>query len=340
LVQKVTHWGVLIFICSLVLVVFLSPSWQHNGINMQYRAKFLDMIDGKAYKPYVYRTLLPTTVRVVASVVPEQWSKASTDMVEGHLFLRNAFASLHWETSAAFLYLLASLLMLLCFIGFGHFLVLMIEQIYNIPKTRLARILLYTGVLVGLLPFFRYSSYIYDPPQLFLFTLALYYLNLHRSRSFFIVFVACCLNKETAALLIPVYGLTFRHHYASHRRYWYRVFALVFVYTAIKSGLIWYFHDNPGSLVEYQLNRNIDWLTSGWTFLNLASFFILATLVFFRWSQKPIFLRVSFLCVFPPLVVLGLFSGYLDEFRIYYEAYPLIFGLSIHSILHFRDSLG
>jgi hypothetical protein len=339
ILHKIIYLGILILTASFLIWIFLVPSWQHNGINGKHRAKFLDMIEGNAYKPYVYRMLLPTTIRIGSLIVPEDWSEAYTNLVEGRELLIHAFAILHWETRAAFLYLLASLFMLLCFVGFGHVVVLMLEQIYGLPRTISVRILISTVALLGLLPFFRYSSYIYDPPQLFLFTLALYYLSLFRIKSFFMVFTACCLNKETALLLIPVFGFTVSRSYASRRQFCYRLLGLLFIYLAIKTGLTLYFLKNPGSFVEYQFKRNVDWIISGWSFINLAFFFILAVLVFFRWREKPFFLKTAFLCVFPPLVLLALFSGYVDEFRIYYEAYPLIFGLSLYSISCFKALL-
>jgi hypothetical protein len=295
------------------------------------------MVEGKAHKPCVYRTLLPTTVRVVSAVVPEQYREACADLVEQHDLMRRAFYILEWESRAAFQYVLASVLMLLSFIGFGHCAVMLTERLCDPPESGMARLLLVTGALVGLPPFFRYTSFPYDPPQLFLFTLALYFLTVQRTRSFFITFVACCLNKETAVLLIPLYGLTFRSRYSSRRQYWYTMVGLMIVYVSIKSALIWVFHGNPGAFVEFTFARNVKWLTSGWTFTDLLVFLSIATLVLFRWSEKPIFLRLSFLCVLLPLGALALFFGFVDEWRIYYEAYPLALGLSVHSLLQFNN---
>jgi len=297
------------------------------------------MVEGKAHRPFVYRTLLPTTVRIASSLVPDQYRQACADLVEQHYLTRRIFGEFRWESGAAFEYVLASLLMLLCFMGFAHCVVRLTERACAVPDASCARFLLATGALVGLPPFFRYTSFPYDPPQLFLFTLALYFLAAHRSRAFLIAFVLCCLNKETAVLLIPLYGLTFRNRSAPRRRYWSTMLALIVVYVSIKLALTWIFHATPGSFVEFHLRHNAEWFTRGWTFTDAAVLLSLAALLVFRWSEKPAFLRVSFICVFPPMAALALFLGYVDEWRGYYEAYPIAFGLVVDSLLRLRDVL-
>ena len=337
LLLRIIYFIVLTSLSGLVLVVFLRPTEQHVGINQYSRAKFLDMVEGKAHRPFVSRTLLPTTVRLVSLLAPNQYKQACADLVEQHDLTRRAFGVFGWESQSAFQYLLASVLMFLCFIGFGHCIVRLTERVCDTPETGLTRLLLVAGALVGLPPFFRYTSYPYDPAQLFLFTLALYFLADHNSKMFCIAFVACCLNKETAVLLIPLYGLTFHNRYTSHQRYWGTMLGLVVVYISIESALAWVFRSNPGAFVEFHLAHNVGWLTAGWTFTGLVVFLIIAALVLFRWSEKPAFLRWSFLCVLLPLGTLALFLGFVDEWRGYYEVYPIAFGLIVHSLLWFND---
>ena len=255
-----------------------------------------------------------------------------TDLVSQPGLLRRAFYFFSWGKKAAFQYLLASFLMLLCFMGFGHITVLLTERLCNIPKTGKSRLLLASGALLGLPPFFSYTSFPYDPPQLFLFTLALYYLATQRAKLFYITFVACCLNKETAILLIPLYALNFGTTISSRRRNLAKIIALLMVYVGIKVFLAWIFQANPGTFVEFQLQHNIGLLTRGWTFTTLVVVSIIVIMIFFDWRKKSYFLKTSFLLVLIPLVTLAFFLGFLDEWRGYYEAYPLAFGLSVHSL--------
>lgn len=336
LLRRIGYLTVLTSLSFVVLVVFLRPTTQHVGINQYDRAMFLDMIDGNAYKPFVSRTLLPTTVRLVSAVVPEKFRQACAEQVQQHDLAQRAFDEFRWDIRAAFQYLLASVLMLLSFMGFAHCVAKLTARVCDVPDTGLTQLLLAVGALVGLPPFFRYTSFVYDPPQLFLFTLALYFLATNRIRSFFVAFVACCLNKETAVLLIPVCGLTLTSRPFPHRRVWGTIAGLSIVYVSIKCALAWVFRDNLGSHVEFHFGRNIQWLAGGWTFTDLTVFLSVAALVFFHWSEKPAFLRFSFPCVLIPLVVLTLFLGLIDEWRDYYEAYPIACALLMHSLLSFN----
>lgn len=326
---------------ALVFLDFVRPTvGRHAGINAYGRAKFLDMVEGRAWRPFVYRVLLPTSVRVAASVAPPTVRQACTDMVEGHRMLGRAFDVCGWETKAAFEYTFASLLMLLCFLGFGHFAAVFTEQALSLSPRISTRSLLAAAALLGVPPFFRYTSFPYDPPQLFLFTLGLSFLAARRSTPFIAVFVLLCLNKETAVLLIPVYALVFAKGGLPRRQYWTTLAGLAVVYAAITVAIRLAFVDNPGSPFERHLGHNLKLLSDGWTFVDLFVGMGLAGLVFARWMDKPALLRDSLLLVLLPLVALTFWLGFMDEWRDYYEAYPIIFALATHTVMGLMDALG
>jgi hypothetical protein len=335
----IIHFIVIGLLSVVVLIAFLRPSERHWGINGYSKARFMDMVEGRADKPFVYRTLLPSAVRAASLLVPEPVRRAIAERVERTSLTRKAFARFEWDTQAAFQYLLAAFLMLLCFMGFGYGVARLTERLCGLPETGPARLALASAALIGLPPFFRHVSYPYDPATLFLYTFALYFLVRRRQGWFFLAFLLCCINKETAVLLIPLFGLTGRDRDAPPRRYWSMLLGLVVVYGVTRSALAYAFRDNPGTFVEFHLARNLGLLTTGWTFTELALLLGFAGLVFFRWSEKPAFLKIAFAVVLPPLLVLALFLGYADELRGYYEAYPIVFGLLVHSVLCLRDAL-
>ena len=93
---KAAYIILLAMVSGWILLIFLKPEPLSVGINQHDRSRFLDMVEGKAYKPYVYRTLLPTTTRVVAALTPEQVANALAATVENNPFLRGAFARFRW----------------------------------------------------------------------------------------------------------------------------------------------------------------------------------------------------------------------------------------------------
>jgi hypothetical protein len=333
---RIGYFFLLIVLSGYVLAIFLKPSDIHAGINHYYRSKFLDMVEGSAYKPFVYRTLLPTAIRVVTSLTPAGVRETFSAFVEQDSFLRKIFYIHEWETSAAYQYFVVSFLMLLCFLGFAHFTTKMTIKFCEISDTTYTRSLLSTLVLMALPQFFTHTSFLYDPPQLLLFTLALYFTGSLKLRAFVISFVLCCINKETAVLLIPIYALSFRGH-CSTRRYYGVLLLLICCYAFIKSSLWYAFYSNPGTIVEFHFfDHNIKLLSAGLKFTSAPIGFVLLALSLYRWNNLPYFYRVSFLCTLPPLAILALFFGFLDEWRGYYEVYPIAFGIVLHLLLRAR----
>jgi hypothetical protein len=106
------------------------------------------------------------------------------------------------------------------------------------------------------------------------------------------------------------------------------------------------FAGNPGDPVEVWFGRNWDMITDptrwGFLFLHFAwagrtalivptnynlLFLLAVPFVFWGWSDRPIFLRRA-LWIAPLLVVLAMFIGQIDEMRVYYDAYVVVFLLA------------
>jgi hypothetical protein len=333
--QRIVYSFLLIAASCLVLWAFVYPSASHVGINTYDRSKFLDMVEGNAYKPFVYRTLLPTTVRLVFSVTPEKTQEALANIVVQNHSLVTAFNRLGWETAAAFQYAIASFLMLACFAGFAHYTTKLTMKICGIADTFVVRSMIALAVLIGLYPFFSYVSYVYDPPQLFLFTLGLYFLATSKLLPFVISFALCCINKETAILLIPIYVVIF-HKQLTSRKYFGVLLATICWYIFVKAILAYVFRANPGSTAELHLDHNIHFFNHRLVSPIAPVGLMLFILAFSHWRDMPQFYRVSILSVLPVLAVMGIFFGVLGEWRAYYEAYPIIFGMISFSFLQFK----
>ena len=148
LLHRIGYFFLLITVSSFILVVFLKPSESHSGINEYNRSKFMDMVEGEAHKPFVYRTLLPTTIRVVSSLTPKEVQETFSVGVDQNLFLGRVFNKLLWEPSAAYQYFIASILMLACLIGFAHYSTALTIKVCGLKDTYNTRSLLATIILI------------------------------------------------------------------------------------------------------------------------------------------------------------------------------------------------
>lgn len=325
--------GFLLALASgVVLLGFLSSiEGAHVGINEYPRARFIDMVEGKAHTPYVRRALLPILVRYARAAAPAPLEAACRELAEGSGPLARAFDEFHWEPAEAFAFLTGALLMWLCFAGFALACVRLLETVLARKLAPWSRLGLALLALAGLPPLYRYTSFPYDPPQLFLFTLALGFAAARRLRAFSAAFVLCCLNKETALLLVPVAAIAWRSHLQPRGRYRAFLLALIAVYAVITAALAWHFRGNPGGLVELHLGHTLRALARGYTPAELLAALAIVALISYRWREQPAFLRQAWLAVLLPLIGFGLVLGYIDELRAYYEAYPLTFALLVNA---------
>jgi hypothetical protein len=298
------------------------------------------MIGGTAHKPFVCRALLPTTTRLIATVTPAQIRSAATRITENNPVVRTAFDALGWDAAIAYQFLTASLLMYICFVGFAYYcakLAIAASRLDNNPLLLpfLALLALY------LLPrFFRYASYVYDPAQLCLYTASLYYLARLKLTRFVLFFLLTALNKETSILLIPIFAV-FCWTSIPKRQYVALLILLVSVCVAVRALVFWQFYYNPG-INSFAIGRTHN--LSFYTHLNIYSgsgyFALLLAMACWQWKQRPRFLRIALPFALLPLISLCLFFGWIDEWRAYYEAYPVVFALNVNFFYLLSGKIG
>lgn len=264
------------------------------------RAGFEQIVNGTAYKPFVYRVLIPWLIRAAGLIAP---------------------------VSRRFY---AIIIMFLCFIGF-------IAVIYRLSlhywaSINIAYLNSFACVLM-LIPLMISDNHVYDMSTLLLSSLALLTMTKRNWRWYLAIFVLGCLNKETFLLFAAVFAICFLG--ILERRTWFRLlFAQMGIYTVIRLFIMHVFRDNPGGMLEFHLQQNLlavyklPWLIA----IYFAIFLMAGILVFVNWKEKPAFLRRSFLILAIPLGVLYLFFGRLIEIRVFYEAYPAFFLLAIPTL--------
>jgi hypothetical protein len=300
------------------------------GIEGYERARFADMVYGRAYKPYVYRILLPGTVRIMAAAMPEQTRERLSESLARMSAMDNLLKILGWDRRYVVEYLIGAVLMYLCLWGFIGALRYLLGVVYRVSEK--VREVFTLVALAGLPLFFRYHNYPYDFPTLFLFTLGLGLMARQRWAWFVAVYLLACLNKETAILLTLVFAIRFWPREDTVRaRFGDLLTVQLLGFAVIKAGLAYVFRDNPGSFVALHVPRHNLELLGAYPLATVFGWCGLILLLFYRWREKPAFLRNA-LWIVVPLVALTFFLGYLDELRDYYEAYPIVLLLLLHSV--------
>jgi hypothetical protein len=319
-----------------VLSVVVFGLFIAKGISGFPPAQFHDMIYGTAFKPYVHRALLPATVRLLTVAIPRDQKKALDRFVDEsptiHLISAAVLFIKQQHREALTEYAIALLALFLSLQGFIWSLRYLFNSLYPVP--RIYADITCVAALAALPYCFKYYSHLYDFPTLFLGTLAMGLMYNKQWGQYLTVFVLACLNKETAILLVLLYAVYYRQH-LHIAPYKIRLVSQVIIFLCIKTVLTVIFIHNPGSIIEMHLfDHNLRlfklyppvtigiWLAIGAT---------LAFLVFYRWSEKPRFLRdAMWMCI--PLGLGILLFGFADELRVYYEVYPVIFLLAFDGL--------
>ncbi len=317
-----------LFTSGLILIIFVV----HPGINGYSAAKFNDMIYGRAHRPFVYRTLVPSVVRLIADITPESVETAFVNH-KNNSFTLTRFAELSGiDDEDVYEFYITIVILPILFYGFALVTRRLIKEYYDFPNyvSDFAPI----AALLILPLFFRYCNYIYDPATLFLSSLTLLSISTRNRLLFYFVFILAAINKETAILFsglffIKEYSILTRKTLIGH------LIVQLLIWAAIKSMINVAFQNNPGSIAEFHLidyNVQMIFRPFGILYFAVVGFFFYR-LIKYRWQEKSLFLRRGFFVVFVPMAVLALFLGYIDEFRQYYEVYPITFLLILPSIL-------
>ncbi len=293
-----------------------------------------DQVYSQAHRPFVLRVLTPLVVKHLVGTVPdssrEQLNKLASDRKKPY---RHFLIYLDWDPQLIPEYLVGIGVMWCSLVGF-------VWALRRLMRTTFVcdEIFFYVFPLVGLalMPsyFAEYYCFLYDFPNLFLFTLGLSFLASRNWIGYLVLYPLSCLNRETTLLLTVAFVLHFgiRRILPKWQFWWMMVYQAV-VFMGIRFTLVRVFKDHPGEWLEFHLWRNLSLMQSH-THLFYCLFgvlFILAIAVPYRWRESPFFLRDAFWIGFI-LFFLDLFFGFLDELRAFYEVYPIAFLLVIFTI--------
>ena len=306
----------------LVLFSFLMPP----GIESNDRARFVDLIEGRAHRPFAYRALVPVSVRWLAEHSPALLRDPVTRLAA----TSDEATLLKWDRQHLYEYVVACGIMFACWMAFAFTFRALINTLYDLPA--LVGDLAPVIALLVLPIHFTYCNYIYDPCTLMLAAGCLWLIATQRTVAFYACFALSALNKETAVLFVPVF-LAFRWGRQSWGALAIHAVALTALWAAVKVGVDLAYRDNPGVLAEFQLVRNLRLFSNPLLMLRFCGVMgAYALLIGAGWSAGPAFLRRTLLLIIIPQLILGLFLGYIDELRVYYEALPAALLLAVPAV--------
>jgi len=317
---KIVYRTLIAIVSLYVLIAFVKLP----PINGDEQSMFSEMVYGTAWKPFVYRTLLPTSVRIISGIIPEGIHNSLTEKFESNHSLVLVLEKLKWESEFITEYLVSMVLMYLSLIGFVYVFRKLFDEIYSSTLwfKNLVSIILLFAIPAMFQP--NYSNYIYDFPALFLFTFGLLLLHQRKWNYFLILFLISCFNKETTILLTLIFAIHFYKDSEISKTFYYRfiTFQLI-IFAVVKILLFIVFKNNPGGFVEFHLIDRNYLLFNGYSLITFVVLLIIIISIFSRWGEKPKFLKDA-LWIAIPLLILTLFFGFFDELRDYYEAFPII----------------
>lgn len=323
----------------LLTVLYLMAAWRTTylfimepGLPRQARTILSTTLQGKAHKPFVYRLLVPEIVKGLTAIIPDSVKQTLLYYAHGYKWNDKYLQKLGWEIDYLFENLLTTAVLFLLFFGFFWVARALIGAFYPYPDFVVDLAPLANVLLLPM--FFVITNYTYDPGVLFFSALGLLLIQKRAHLLFLAVFIVACLNKETAVLLSFVF-LVKEHGLMSQWRLTAWMVGLVSIAIAIKLTTYLLFVANEGGFVVMHLQHNWEALTFQRWYPPYLQFAVLiwGFLVGFQWSQKPEFLRQAFLVTFIPELLLGCLFGWLDEIRIFLDAYPALFLLSLPTFM-------
>lgn len=298
-----------------------------------HRGEMHSMIDGTQMQPFVRRAFVPFVIRGIEFLVPISIQEKISNSIYSSMPLAAACFS---SSREVFRKSCVILFLWLCMFGFCFFLHQLLTIIYHPPEIVGA---LFPLAALTLLPlhFFR-AFMLYDIPSLFFTTACLFFCMTEKWKWYYFFFICASLNKESSVLLVLVFVfISFKKYKRSEFVFHFSSQACIWL--VIFFGLIFLFRNNPGSVFDFTLIRNLfAWkINFGWigTF-QIIGYFYLLYVALRKLQTKPKVLQLMLygLC---PLYLMSLFVGYIEELRVYYESFPVIVLLIFPSVNFLKE---
>lgn len=327
---------ILVFYFGLSFAVLLAVVFR-RGFYVDGRAYFSKMMEGTAWRPFVYRVLVPKTAYIMGRLTPEVIQNTVVGQVQ-RFSKRHHELLLGKNPDYRFEYLFV--------VGW---ITLALGLTALVWKNSLAILMKYPEHISFLIPvlgilgtapiLLLYGPYVYDTTTLLLFSIAVYALMTRNRKIFYPTLLLSILNKETSLLLIVLFVISF--YRTTPRKQMVAEAALQFLaWGSWRYFLTTLYAANKGVDAEFHLlDYNLPFFTY-FSLKHIRFWFTIGAVVLlvgYHWRSKPILLRGLFVASCALLLPLHILFGWIDEFRALLELYPTVFLLSTPALL---QSLG
>jgi hypothetical protein len=304
----------------------------NSNFNANVRDGYVHMVYQRVDKPFVYRILVPLMIRGTSKLIPDRFEQRINRRLPSGSTALAILRKLNWEPQYLSLYLIGVFFLYCFMIGF----MVAFRELFKTFFLSSSSFLNFVPIIASIcfLPLTRWT-YIYDIPSLFLFTLGFTFLARRKWTAFLVTFILGCLNKETILLLTLLFIIYFGLRRNLTKQLFFRLlFSQLIIFLVIKLILGILFKENGGRWVEFHLLDHNWGVISDWVGNYSANTFYLILLlmisVFYHWNEQPQFLRDGLWILFT-LIGLALVFGWINEWRDYLEAYPIIAALFLHN---------
>ena len=322
----------LLYLCLLIFCTTFAfcIAVTNPGIQWFSKSTVPSMLNATAYRPFVYRALVPFVANKINSSIPEETRNTITRVTENNTMLKPIFSDRKWPIKYANEYYIVLVLMYASLWGFVFSFKYFFRGLFKTSERFIDAVSVLT--ILGLPCLYWPYVYIYDFTTLFLFTFGLATMVRCKWIAYLFIFALACINKETTILLTCIYAIHFfKDQKLKVSTYIILLLIQIAMFVSIKIFIDTLFIRNPGDLVDFWLKRNITLLLSPYPIVLYLQWLALGFFVIYKWSEKPLFLKRGLLILIP-LLGTTLFWGWINELRDYYEAYPIVILLLSYSI--------
>lgn len=348
---------------AFILLIYMAVSASTLNIFMQTRSfregiqlfEFSKMLDGSAYRPYVYRRLVPIIANYTAKLVSVEKQPTFYKRYLDIYYLKELYfgkakegvlLAEEWTPSYGIKYHIVYLTLFFSLLGTSYCLRKLTDTVYHedCPLKQFIPVL-----FILLIPLsFMHGGFFYDFVELFFLSVLILTSVLGNYCWWLVLLPLAVLNKESNILVPLLYAPIIISNSSTWRT---RIFIAISFVVSITIYIITKqtYSQNPGETMTWQLNANIEfWLNPKNYFLwhdffaplipsprgfNIILLIVFAKLLFSDWRDKPLFAKRLFIVAMLINIPLLLLFCWHDEMRNLSFLFLPVYLLSVHTLI-------